>query len=122
MTNTITRREFLHYSLGTMGLLTIGLTPSSLASQLANLQLSDDTIPNLEVILKSDKEIYKSKDLRKHWQNYPIIDVNICNRSNNQIWLVRALDGSDVKWRFPHCYFEVFNSKGDNVKRLSWGR
>ena len=124
MTNTITRREFLHYSLGTMGLLTIGLTPSSLASQLENLQLSDDTIPNLEVILKCDKEVYKNKDLLSwnYWEKCPRVNVNLYNRSNKPVWLVRALDGSEVRWRFPYCYFEVFDSKGNKVNKFSGGR
>ncbi|HLC73280.1 MAG TPA: hypothetical protein VJH20_01440 [Candidatus Nanoarchaeia archaeon] len=124
MANLITRREFLLNSIGTMGLLAIGMSPSSSASQLDKSQLAQDTIPNLEVILSCDKEVYKAKDLKSwdYWENCPRIDANIYNRSNKSIWLVRVLDGSEVRWRFPYCYFEVFDSKGNKVNKFGGGR
>jgi hypothetical protein len=45
----------------------------------------------------------------------PKITVAITNQTNADIYLVGSLDGSDCKWRFPHCYFEVTGPDGKSA-------
>src|SRR5204863_8940841 len=45
----------------------------------------------------------------------PTISVEIKNGSDDEIYLVRALDASDYTWRFPYCYFEVLRPDGRRV-------
>ena len=45
----------------------------------------------------------------------PKITVNITNQTDADIYLVGSLDASDVKWRYPHCYFEVIGPDGKSA-------
>lgn len=42
----------------------------------------------------------------------PAISVEISNCTGRDIYLVGSLDASDIKWRYPHCYFEVIGPDG----------
>ncbi len=42
----------------------------------------------------------------------PAIAITVANWSDGDIHLVGSLDGSDCKWRYPHCYFEVIGPDG----------
>ncbi|MCI0650928.1 MAG: hypothetical protein L0Z55_03480 [Planctomycetes bacterium] len=42
----------------------------------------------------------------------PVIAVEVANLTGREIYLVGSLDGSDLKWRYPHCYFEVTGPDG----------
>lgn len=42
----------------------------------------------------------------------PVVDVRIFNRTADEIYLVGSLDASDVRWRYPHAYFEVTGPDG----------
>ena len=45
----------------------------------------------------------------------PNISVEIANWTGADIYLVGSLDGSDLKWRYPFCYFEVIGPTGKSV-------
>ena len=47
----------------------------------------------------------------------PKIAVEIANWTGEAIHLVHVLDGSDCKWRYPLCYFEVVGPNGEPVTR-----
>ena len=55
---------------------------------------------NLRCTLKPDKLVYKIGEL-------PKFTVEIENNTRQEIYLPGSLDGSDVKWRFPHCYYSI---------------
>jgi hypothetical protein len=46
----------------------------------------------------------------------PIISVEITNWTGADIYLVGSLDGSDLRWRYPFCYFEVIGPDGKSVQ------
>ncbi len=58
------------------------------------------TSVDLSCLLKSDKTVYKVGEL-------PKFTVEISNNSKDDIYLIGSLDGSDVKWRFPYCYYSI---------------
>lgn len=37
----------------------------------------------------------------------PRLKVTITNSLKRDIYLIKVLDGSDVRWRMPHCYFTI---------------
>jgi hypothetical protein len=45
----------------------------------------------------------------------PAIAVEIANWTEGDIYLIGSLDGSDHKWRFPLCYFEVIGPNGKSA-------
>jgi hypothetical protein len=55
---------------------------------------------DLSCTLSANKTVYKTGEL-------PRFTVSIVNKSKSNIYLISALDGSDVQWRFPHCYFTI---------------
>lgn len=50
----------------------------------------------------------------------PEVSVEITNLSPSNVNFIGSLDGSDVRWRFPHCYFTIEKPRED--KPESWGR
>lgn len=46
----------------------------------------------------------------------PAISVEIANWTEGEIYLIGSLDGSDLKWRYPLCYFEVIGPDGKPAK------
>jgi len=62
--------------------------------------------------LKADKEVYKVGEI-------PQLEVTITNNSKSDVYLIGALDGSDVKLRYPYCYYTI--QKPDNVS-MSYAR
>ena len=46
----------------------------------------------------------------------PAISVEIANWTEGEIYLIGSLDGSDLKWRYPLCYFEVIGPDGKLAK------
>jgi hypothetical protein len=46
----------------------------------------------------------------------PAISVEIANWTESEIYLIGSLDGSDTKWRYPFCYFEVLGPDGKPVQ------
>ncbi len=46
----------------------------------------------------------------------PAISVEIANWTEGEIYLIGSLDGSDLKWRYPFCYFEVIGPDGKPAK------
>jgi hypothetical protein len=63
----------------------------------------------LSCVLTSDKKVYKVGEL-------PKFTVDISNNSNSDIYLIGSLDGSDVKWRFPYCYYTIDRPKPDTTR------
>jgi hypothetical protein len=55
---------------------------------------------DLRCIISADKQVY-------HHGEIPKIIVEIKNNSNEPVILVKELDGSENKWRFPHAYFTI---------------
>jgi len=62
----------------------------------------------LTCILVSDKAIYKIGDL-------PKLKVEISNIGKRDIYLIGSLDGSNVRGRFPYCYYSVGKPKADEI-------
>jgi hypothetical protein len=58
--------------------------------------------------LTADKAIYKTGQV-------PKLDVRIINEGNTSVYLVGSLDGSDMKWRLPYCYFTIEKPKQDDL-------
>ena len=69
---------------------------------------------NLKCILTSDKSVYKVGEL-------PKFKVDILNNSKEDIYLIGSLDGSDVKWRFPYCYYSIDRPKPDTTRLARCG-
>jgi hypothetical protein len=65
--------------------------------------------------IRSDKTIY-------HPGETPAITVEINNNSNEKAYLVRALDGSDIKRRFPYAYFTITKVGDTAYKTKMYGR
>lgn len=63
----------------------------------------------LSCVLTSDKAVYKVGEL-------PKLTVEISNNSKDDIYLIGALDGSDIKWRFPYCYYTIDKPKPDTPR------
>jgi len=61
-----------------------------------------------ECDLTSSKMVYKLGEI-------PAISVLIKNNSSTDIYLIPGLDGSEVKWRKPFCYFTIVNPDKDTV-------
>ena len=59
--------------------------------------------------LTSDKKIYKIGEL-------PKLKIQISNNTKTDIYLIGSLDGSDVKWRFPYCYYTIDKPKADTIR------
>lgn len=60
-------------------------------------------------ILSCDKEVYKIGEL-------PKLTVKIYNDTKEDIHFIGSLDGSDVKWRYPYCYYTMERPKADKAK------
>jgi len=63
----------------------------------------------LKLTIKSDKQVYEAGESIT-------VNVEIKNNSNKDIWIVLPQDGSERKFRYPHCLFEVRNSSGELVQ------
>jgi hypothetical protein len=66
---------------------------------------------SLKCTLKSDKKRYRVGEL-------PDFTVEIANNTGMDIYLIGSLDGSDVKWRMPYCYFTIQKPKPDTVDMI----
>lgn len=62
-------------------------------------QRSSDPI-KIRCVLRMDKEVYKVGEL-------PKLEVMIYNDTKDDVYLIGSLDGSDVKWRYPYCYYTI---------------
>jgi len=51
----------------------------------------------------------------------PKITVRITNNTQQDVFLVGSLDGSDCKWRYPHCYFTIEQPDG-KLTPVAYGR
>jgi len=73
---------------------------------------SQRTLPyfsKIKCILTSDKDVYKIGEI-------PKLTVKIYNETKNDIYLIGSLDGSDVNWRFPHCYYSINRPKPNKTE------
>ena len=73
---------------------------------------SQRTLPyfsKIKCILTSDKNIYKIGEI-------PKLTVKIYNETKNDIYLIGSLYGSDVNWRFPHCYYSIHKPKPNKTE------
>jgi hypothetical protein len=63
-------------------------------------------------VLTADKKVYRMGAL-------PKLTVQIINDGKERIGLVGSLDGSAVKWRYPHCYYTIEGPRSveTNLKR-----
>ena len=48
----------------------------------------------------------------------PAISIEIANWTEGEIYLIGSLDGSDLKWRYPFCYFEVIGPDGKPARHV----
>jgi hypothetical protein len=65
--------------------------------------------------ISSDKKIYRQGEI-------PKILVGITNDSNATVYLVKVSDGSELKWRYPYAYFEIFKIGDTAFKPKFYGR
>jgi hypothetical protein len=75
------------------------------------------TVPEpvkLTCTLTSDKTKYKVGEL-------PSLKVLIHNNTGDDIYLIGSLDGSDVKWRMPYCYYSIQEPTNHPVTSLRCG-
>ncbi len=72
--------------------------------------------PVLTCLIGTERNVYQIGEI-------PLIHVVIFNRTNEELWLVLALDGSERKARYPHAYFEIIGPDGKprNARMLSCG-
>jgi len=77
-----------------------------LAFSTPRLSISNDK--NLSCVLTADNSVYKVGQI-------PVLKVKIFNNTKKEIYLIGSLDGSDVQWRYPHCYFSVDKPKPDTI-------
>ena len=42
----------------------------------------------------------------------PKVTVTLINQTNSDVYLVGSLDGSECRWRYPYCYFELTGPDG----------
>ena len=55
---------------------------------------------NLSCVLRSNQPVYSAGEI-------PQFEVRIINNSPEAVYLPGCLDGSDMKWRYPYCYFTI---------------
>jgi hypothetical protein len=70
--------------------------------------------PALSTTIASDKKVYKIGEI-------PKIEVRIINNSKDEVYLVGSLDGSDVQWRMPYCYFTIDKPIPDPIVNMRCG-
>ena len=70
---------------------------------------TSSTTTELRCVLTADKEVYKIGEL-------PKLTVKIYNDGKENIYLIGSLDGSDVKWRYPYCYYSIDRPKSVETK------
>ena len=58
----------------------------------------------------------RAQPAREHG-NAPSVSVKLINRTDHEIALVGSLDGSEEKWRYPYCYFEIIGPDGRSTIR-----
>ncbi len=79
----------------------ITLTAFCYKNEISNTQ-------TLKCVLSFDKPIYKIGEI-------PKLKVEIVNETCDDIYLIGSLDGSDIKWRMPYCYFTIIKPKIDTI-------
>ena len=82
----------------------------------ASFRIVDSEIykQKFECSISTDKTIYKVGEL-------PKIGVQIINKTKKEVYMIGALDGSDLKWRMPYCYFTIEKPIPDTVSLLRCG-
>lgn len=68
------------------------------------------TSPKLKCILTTGRTEYKVGEV-------PQLHVKIINEGHEDVYIIGSLDGSDVKWRMPYCYFSIQKPIVDSVGR-----
>jgi hypothetical protein len=58
------------------------------------------TKPAFRCTISSVKKSYKVGEV-------PQLQVTITNESDKDVYLIGSLDGSDIQWRMPYCYFTL---------------
>lgn len=56
--------------------------------------------------IESERQVYQIGEL-------PCVQVIITNQTDQELLLVRSLEGSGIKRRYPHCYFEIIGPDGE---------
>jgi len=79
-----------------------------------NRQLNLDSEANFSCTIHSKFKTYKIGQT-------PDIQVEILNKSKDDIYLIGALDGSDIKRRMPYCYFTIEKPEPDTIPYLRCG-
>jgi len=67
--------------------------------------------PELDCVLSVKKTSYRLGQV-------PELEVAIINKGKKPVWLIGSLDGSEVKWRMPYCYFTVKKPTPDSIPVL----
>lgn len=72
------------------------------------------TQPDFECAISSDRDTYRVGEV-------PVIKVRITNKSDKEVVLVGALEGSAMGWRSPRCNLELLTAAGKPVSPLPTG-
>jgi len=67
--------------------------------------------PSITCQISTVKSLYKIGET-------PAIAIQIKNSTDTTIQMVKVLDGSEAKWRYPHLYYEVFQIIGNKKRAL----
>jgi len=59
-----------------------------------------DSTKDFECLITTRKQVYKIGET-------PKITVSIKNNTGKDVYLIGSLDGSEVRWRIPYCYFKI---------------
>jgi hypothetical protein len=74
----------------------------------SSFRVTSSRSPKLKCVLYADCTEYKVGEV-------PKLQVRIINESNEDVYMIGSLDGSDVKWRMPYCYFTIQKPVRDSV-------
>lgn len=72
---------------------------------ITSFQLRPPAATTLKCILTADRTEYKLGEV-------PQLEVKITNVSHKKVYMIGALDGSEMLWRMPYCYYTIEKTGG----------
>ena len=68
----------------------------------------EDLSKEFECLINTSKTVYKVGEI-------PDLQVSIINKIGKEVYLIENLDGSEIKWRMPYCYYRIKKPKRDSI-------
>ncbi|MFK7907133.1 MAG: hypothetical protein AB8B69_18500 [Chitinophagales bacterium] len=75
------------------------------------IQNNKSTESDFDCVLTTSKQVYSLGEV-------PEFQVSIVNNSGEDVYLIGSLDGSEVQWRMPFCYFSLEKPQVDSVRQI----